>query len=248
MAARGWEMDASAAVIVATSDDVALELITRSFARAGVVIVPVASGEEALEAVRSQEVSLVVLDVELPTVSGYETCFELREEFGEDLPIVFMSGTRTEPLDRVAGLLIGADDYLPKPLDEDELLARARRLLRRHLIARTEAEEPLTDREMEVLHLLASGASQARISHELRISSKTVGTHIQRILTKLGVHSRAEAVAYAFRHGWISTPVEGSDRHDAGSQDARHARRRRLETAGGAPGDSPVAILAEPPE
>jgi DNA-binding NarL/FixJ family response regulator len=242
-------MHEHAAVVVATSDDVARELITRSFARAGLLTIPVASGEEVLVAARIPEVSLVVLDVELPTISGYETCYELRQEWGEELPIVFMSGTRTEPFDRVAGLLIGADDYLLKPLDPDELLVRARRLLRRHPGLRMEGDEPLTDRETEILRLLASGASQARISLELRISSKTVGTHIQRVLTKLGVHSRTEAVAFAFRHGWVpSDDAQELKRGEEGVRDVNRARRQRLEPSGAVPPEGLVAILPESPE
>src|SRR5262245_23877237 len=74
---------------------------------------------------------LVVLDVQLPEMSGYEICRELREEFGEGLPILFVSGFRTEALDRVAGLLVGADDYLVKPFAPDELIGRVRALTRR---------------------------------------------------------------------------------------------------------------------
>ena len=60
-----------------------------------------------------------MLDVQLPGMSGYEICRELRDEFGEGLPILFVSGFRTESLDRVAGLLVGADDYLVKPFAPD---------------------------------------------------------------------------------------------------------------------------------
>lgn len=202
-------MDERLTAVVVTADDDAREPIVRSLTRAGILTVPVVSGEEALATIRGRAASLVVIDVELPTMSGYETCHELREEFGEELPIIFVSGIRTEPVDRVAGLLIGADDYLLKPVDQDELLVRARRLLRRSPAMPRNGQDPLTDREMEILRLLASGASQARIAGQLRISPKTVGTHIQRILTKLGVHSRTEAVAFAFRHGWVPSGDTG---------------------------------------
>jgi len=68
-----------------------------------------------------------VLDVGLREPGGFETCRELRELFGENLPILLVSAERTEPSDRVAGLMLGADDYLVKPIDPDELLARIRR-------------------------------------------------------------------------------------------------------------------------
>jgi DNA-binding NarL/FixJ family response regulator len=110
------------------------------------------------------------------------------------------SGERTKSFDRAAGLLIGADDYLIKPFAPDELVARVQRLL-----GRVQAPAPprglsrLTKRELEVLGLLADGMSQVDIAHSLVISQKTVGTHIEHILSKLGVKSRAQAVALAYR-------------------------------------------------
>src|SRR3954452_22349003 len=89
------------------------------------------SGAEGLESARREAPALVLLDVHLPDVSGYEVCRELRDTYGEQLPIVFLSGARTESYDRVSGLLLGADDYVVKPFAPDELLARVRRLLAR---------------------------------------------------------------------------------------------------------------------
>jgi DNA-binding NarL/FixJ family response regulator len=103
----------------------------------------------------------------------------------------------------VAGLLIGADDYLARPFDPDELLARTRRLLSRSAAPVSAPDSPLTGREQQILQLLANGLSQDRIAKQLFISSKTVGTHIQRTLTKLGVHSRTEAVALAYQQGLV---------------------------------------------
>jgi two-component system, OmpR family, response regulator len=74
---------------------------------------------------------LAVLEVRLPDVSGLELATRLREELSPPLSIILTSSDRTEPMDRVAGLLLGADDYLVKPVDPDELLARARAVLRR---------------------------------------------------------------------------------------------------------------------
>jgi two-component system, NarL family, nitrate/nitrite response regulator NarL len=164
------------------------------------------SGEEALNSVRSERPSCVLLDVLLPGVTGYAVCRELRDEYGEALPIIFVTGERTEPGDRVAGLLLGADDYVVKPFDSDELLARVRRSIVRSDLARQRGDEPrkvfgLTDRERDIVMRLADGMGQKAIATELVISPKTVATHIQRILGKLGVHSRAEAVAVAHREG-----------------------------------------------
>jgi DNA-binding NarL/FixJ family response regulator len=170
------------------------------------------NGREALEAARQVQPGLVLLEVNLAEVSGYEVCRELRDRFGDDIAIIFLSADRTEPYDRVAGLLLGADDYIVKPFDEGELLARVRSALRHSVIPRNgsqgdPAAKALTSREREVLKLLARGLTQAEIAQELFISPKTVAGHIQRILTKLGVHSRAQAVALAHEQGLAD--VEG---------------------------------------
>jgi DNA-binding NarL/FixJ family response regulator len=118
---------------------------------------------------------------------------------------MFVSGERTESYDRVAGLTIGADDYLAKPFEPDELLARLRGLLRR--CGATSFVSPLTRREQEVLSLLADGLDQDEIARRLVISRKTVGSHIERILAKLGAHSRAEAVALAYKLQLVAVPA-----------------------------------------
>jgi DNA-binding NarL/FixJ family response regulator len=167
-------------------------------------IAQAATGAEALAIARRTGVALVLLDVHLPDISGYEVCKELREAFGERLPIIFLSGARTESYDRVAGLLLGADDYVVKPFAQDELLARVRRLLARAAHDDGARKFDLTARELEVLGYLAGGLDQAAIAQELVISEKTIATHIQHILPKLGVHSRAEAVAFAHKHDIVA--------------------------------------------
>ena len=190
-------------VLIVSLDDDVREPLTRLFGRAGFSTSTVTSGEDALSTALRERPSLVVLDLELADMTGYELCYELRDQVGEGLPIIFVSGDRTETSDRVAGLLIGADDYLAKPFDVDELLARARRLLARAPLLPATADVPLTGREIQVLQLLSDGLTQEAIAKELFISPKTVATHIQRILTKLGVHSRTEAVAIAYRDGLV---------------------------------------------
>jgi DNA-binding NarL/FixJ family response regulator len=194
-----------APVLVADPDARQRSLVGALLARAGFHAETVATGEEALEAARRRRPQLVVLEVRLGDMSGYEVCRALREEFGEGLGIMFVSADRTDPSDRVAGLLIGADDYLGKPLAGDELLARVRALARRagaydHLNAPA-LRAGLTSRELEVLQLLAEGNDQHAIAQRLFISPKTVGKHIEHILTKLPARSRAEAVAIAYRRG-----------------------------------------------
>jgi DNA-binding NarL/FixJ family response regulator len=95
-------------------------------------------------------------------------------------------------------LLVGADDFLGEPFDRDELLARARHSLDR--LSRQPATlfaSGLSPREQQVLELLTHGLTQRQIAAALLISPKTAGTHVQHILSKLGVHSSAHAVAVA---------------------------------------------------
>jgi DNA-binding NarL/FixJ family response regulator len=186
-------------ILLVDDDEGFRGLVSSLLSRMGCETCEAATGEEALAAAHRERPALVLLDVCLPGLTGYEVCRELRDEFGDALPIVFVSGERTEPYDRVGGLLLGADDYLVKPLDPNELLARVRRLLARSTSAALDGASTLTKRELQVLGLLADGLDQAAIAGQLSISPRTVATHIQRILTKLGAHSRAQAVALAHR-------------------------------------------------
>jgi DNA-binding NarL/FixJ family response regulator len=198
-------VEPSPPLLVIDDDDDFRTFVAGLLRGAGHQVDEAATGSDALARVRAARPSLVVLDVHLPDISGYEVCRELRDEFGDLLPIIFVSGERTESYDRVSGLLLGADDYLVKPFAADELLARVRRLLARS--AQGEAVRrsyDLTPRELEIMELLATGHSQTAIAQQLVLSEKTVATHIQHILPKLGVHSRAEAVAFAHRQGLIN--------------------------------------------
>jgi DNA-binding NarL/FixJ family response regulator len=192
--------------LVADPDAGSREEIAGALTRAGYWTIEATSAAEALAAATRHDVDLVLLELELPDMTGYEVCRELRDDYGEALPIIFLSGTRTEALDRVAGLLLGADDFIVKPFDRAELIARIRRFTSRGELIRLSAgndnraeRRPLTDREQEILARLAHGTAQNDIADELEISPKTVGTHIQNLLRKLDAHSRAELVARAWQ-------------------------------------------------
>jgi DNA-binding NarL/FixJ family response regulator len=196
-------------VVIADGDADARTLVSDLLMRAGIPSIEAETSDEALAAVREARPALVLLDVGLQGLSGYEVCSRLKAEYGDGMPVILVSASRTEPSDRTAGLLIGADDYVTKPFDGGELLARVRRcIVRSSLIeqsASNRRENPfgLSPREIEVLGLLAEGLGTAGIAERLVISGKTVATHVQRILSKLGAHSRAEAIAIAYRANLI---------------------------------------------
>jgi DNA-binding NarL/FixJ family response regulator len=201
-------------ILVVAGDPQLRGLLTVLLSSAGLVTENVSGGEEALKAARSQRPSLVLLDVCLPDINGYEVCREFKDEFGEELPVIFVSGERTDPIDRVAGLLVGADDYVVRPFDSSELIARVRRFVTRPRNASPDGvvsgpHRDLTRRELQVLELLAEGRRPFDIARELVISRKTVASHIQQVLAKLGVNSQAQAVAFAYRRGLIEPPNRG---------------------------------------
>jgi DNA-binding response OmpR family regulator len=117
-------------VLVVDDDPGFREFVRCLLERAGFVVVLAADALSAFEAVAEREPQLALLDVRLPNVSGYELFRELRDRCGESLPVIFVSGDRTDRYDRIAGMMLGAEDYLVKPVDPDELLVRVRRSLR----------------------------------------------------------------------------------------------------------------------
>ena len=205
-------------ILVADGDRSSRAEKRRLLEGAGFTVLETSTGENALALADEHHPALILLAVHLPGLCGYDVCRRLRAKFGEQLPIVFVSGVRTEPMDRVAGLLVGADDYICKPYSPDELVARVSRPLVRNSAGpaggRAHSRNgtrntfaTLTPREAELLGMLAEGKTPKGIAAELYISPKTVATHVQRILAKLGVHSRAEAVAVAYRQGLVTGDV-----------------------------------------
>ena len=116
-------------ILVAEDDRAVRESLVRALQLEGYTVTSAKNGAEALEAVRQAEPDVLLLDVSMPMVDGLTVCRVLRSEHNR-VPVLMLTA-RTEPSDRVAGLDAGADDYLAKPYDLEELLARVRALLRR---------------------------------------------------------------------------------------------------------------------
>ncbi|MCW3050132.1 MAG: two component transcriptional regulator, LuxR family [Solirubrobacterales bacterium] len=189
-------------VLVVADDEGFRATVADLLANVGLASREAMTGEAALIAADEARPDVVVLETLLPGMSGYELCHELRARFGNAIGLVFASATRTESGDRVAGLLVGADDYMVRPFAPDESVARVRRLLVRPAAAfgSPTTAARLTRREREVLSLLIGGESQAEIARTLSISSRTVAKHVEHLVLKLGARNRAHAVGIAVRN------------------------------------------------
>src|SRR6201994_3405496 len=165
------EVQQGGRVLVVEDDADIADVLRRSLRNEGYEVRPSADGVEALDVAVGFVPDLVVLDLGLPGLDGIEVCRQLRME--GDVPILILTA-RTETEDRVTGLDSGADDYLVKPFERKELLARIRALLRRRPprgaaslevgdltlnpdtreVRRGEREIELTNREFELLEFL----------------------------------------------------------------------------------------------
>jgi two-component system, OmpR family, response regulator MprA len=152
-------------VLIAEDDRAVRESLERALRLEGYQAVTVGNGAEALEAAGRNQPDLVLLDISMPIVDGLTVCKVLRAD-GNRVPILMLTA-RTEVQDRVAGLDAGADDYLPKPFDLDELFARVRALLRR-----TQPETPDERNVLQVRDLRVDPAARRawRDSRELDLS------------------------------------------------------------------------------
>ena len=128
-------------ILVVDDEQPVRESLRRSLRFNGYDVLTASDGLEAVEAVRSENPELLILDVMMPNMDGLEVCCTLRSE-GWDRPILVLTA-RDGVSDRVAGLDAGADDYLPKPFALEELLARVRSLVRRASADSIAAEAPV---------------------------------------------------------------------------------------------------------
>ena len=119
---------ASSKVLIVEDDQTLLGVLKYNLAKEGYDVVTASDGAQAVEAARSEKPDLVVLDIMLPKLDGLEVCRILRKEM--TVPILMLTA-KTEEIDKVVGLEVGADDYMTKPFSMRELLARVRAMLRR---------------------------------------------------------------------------------------------------------------------
>lgn len=166
---------------------------------------------------KNDSFDLILLDIMMPNMNGWDTLKSIRNnDKTKHIPIIMLTAINEEQK-MVSGLKIGADDYIVKPFVLPNLLARIEAVLRRSnwqkkdskstdltFVGSDEPVEPLTLREIEVLTLVAQGASNQAIADKLFVKEVTVKTHLNSIFKKLKVTSRTQAVLLAMQMNLIN--------------------------------------------
>jgi two-component system response regulator MtrA len=150
-------------VLLVEDDPSIREVATLGLTNAGFRVTTASDGREALVHFRNTPFDLVVLDVMLPVLDGYEVCRDIRRE--SQVPIIMLSA-KTDTVDIVVGLELGADDYVTKPFEMPELVARARAAMRRAVAA---PEEPVLARGD--LEIDPAGFTARRAGRELDLTA-----------------------------------------------------------------------------
>ena len=184
------------------------------------VVGEASNGAEALKLAGELQPDVVLMDLLMPVMDGITAIGKIRQQY-PDVEVLALTSV-LEDASVVGAVRAGAIGYLLKDTQADELRKAikaaaegqvqlapqaAARLLRE--VRMPESPEALTDRETEVLKLLAEGQANKEIARSLTIGEKTVKTHVSNILGKLGVQSRTQAALYAVRIGLVSEPPQG---------------------------------------
>lgn len=180
-----------------------------------------ADGAEALQLARALKPDVVLMDLLMPVMDGVTATAAVRKELPDTEVIALTSVLEDNAV--IGAVKAGAIGYLLKNTEADALARAikaaadgqvqlapeaAARLMRE--VRLPEMPEALTDRETEVLRLIAEGKSNKEIARSLDIGEKTVKTHVSNILAKLNLQSRTQAALYAVRIGLIQKPSDGS--------------------------------------
>ncbi len=184
----------------------------------GYEVVVATDGIKALKILSKEydKIDIVLLDVMMPNMNGWDTLKSIRtSEKTKMIPVIMITAV-SEEQKIVSGLKIGADDYIVKPFVLPNLLARIEAVLRRSNWNKKEVKsvdmsftsdepiEELTQREKEVLSMVAKGCSNHEIAEKLFLKEVTVKTHLNSIFKKLKVSNRTQAVLLAMQMNIIS--------------------------------------------
>lgn len=210
-------METPIRVLVVDDHFVVRKGVCALLANAGIEVVGEADdGEQAVEQARRLRPQVILMDLRLPRLDGAAATRSILGERPETA-VVALTGTDVEE-EVLAAIDAGAVGYLAKTAPREEFLQAIRSVaggqawLPPHLTRRLldlvkpqpAAPDALTDREREILTLMARGWSNRQISRELNIADITVRTHVSHVLAKLGAGNRVEATLYALRSGLVS--------------------------------------------
>ena len=189
-------MPAKQKILIVDDDTNIAELISLYLTKEFYQVQIVEDGEQALQVFDTFQPNLVLLDLMLPGMDGYQVCRELRSR--SNTPIIMLSA-KGEVFDKVLGLELGADDYMIKPFDSKELVARVKAVLRRFQPPRTDEGNSIDmpPKELELLYFLASSPNQVFTREQLLDhiwgyeyigDTRTVDVHIKRLREKIKDH------------------------------------------------------------
>ena len=186
------------------------------------VVGEAANGEEALKMARELSPDVILMDLVMPVMDGISATGAIRSEL-PDVEVIALTSV-LEDASVTGAVKAGAIGYLMKDTEAEELgraikaAAEGRVYLAPEAAARLmrevrtpESPETLTERETEVLQLLARGKANKQIATSLHVTEKTVKAHVSSILAKLGVQSRTQAALYAVRAGLVSMRELGEE-------------------------------------
>ena len=186
-------------ILIVDDDENIAELISLYLTKECFDTMIVHDGEEALTAFESYQPNLMLLDLMLPGIDGYQVCREIRSK--HNTPIIMLSA-KGEVFDKVLGLELGADDYVLKPFDSKELVARVKAVLRRYqptnyAVTVDGKNVDMPPKELELLYFLASSPNQVFTREQLLDQiwgyeyvgdTRTVDVHIKRLREKIKDH------------------------------------------------------------
>lgn len=207
-------------ILVVDDDPILRKILENFLTQNGYQVGLAASGDTGLEIFNDFQPDVIVSDVNMPSMNGLEFCRRLRTNpSGQLVPFIFLSG-QGELEDRLEGHSSGADDYVTKPFEMKELLAKIERQLERteriHAeivrlmqkvkppteVAKPKEPLPLTPAEIRVFWEVVQGWTNKQISEHLFISPRTVQTHLSNILGKLQLDNRSQLVRFAYENGY----------------------------------------------
>lgn len=219
--------------VLVAEDDLGTRLsVTDYLSLNGFTVITAANGQDALRQIEQYHPHLIVTDIAMPKMDGYEVVRQVRSQPAlRLLPVVFLTARDDTP-DRIRGYQLGCDAYLAKPFELEELLAVVRNLLDRAQsvalelqFSRSQSRPPrshsspaqtslvdvqnvcdlpeLSAREIQVLNHLSTGESNIQIGKELHLSPRTIEKHVSSLLRKAAVQNRSELVRYAIDHNLV---------------------------------------------